>query len=233
MGCGSSSNGEEDKKNKEANVNGSSAHVNSLPTKPIVRPKQKNKEILTLFFGGAGVKIGEEFWNNQLGQNYINNVGGYYGSKEDTQNNGELISTYFNISEKDVCTPRTIFIDPDRNSIDSLKRSPLHKLFNQNNFANLKSKSFLTWNTGYYVTSNENSQCILDLVTKNAEKIDNMDGILMFDSLSGGTCGLADLFSSKICETAPESRMISISLTSGGTSDNPFAFYNNIFSLAK
>lgn len=97
--------------------------------------------------------------------------------------------------------------------MDSLRSGPLGTLFRPDNYVFGQSGAGNNWAKGHYTEGAELVDSVLDVVRKEAEGCDCLQGFQITHSLGGGTgAGMGTLLISKIREEYPDRMMCSFSV---------------------
>ena len=121
--------------------------------------------------------------------------------------------------------PRAILVDLEPGTMDSVRSGPFGQLFRPDNFVFGKYIYILTfeclllilgqsgagnnWAKGHYTEGAELVDSVLDVVRKEAESCDCLQGFQLTHSLGGGTgSGMGTLLISKIREEYPDRKLI-------------------------
>lgn len=98
-------------------------------------------------------------------------------------------------------------------TIDAVRSGPYGALFRPDNFINGQSGAGNNWAKGHYTEGAELVENVLDVIRKEAEGCDCLQGLQMAHSLGGGTgSGLGTLLISKIREEFPDRIMTTFSV---------------------
>jgi len=109
--------------------------------------------------------------------------------------------------------PRAILIDLEPGTMDSVRSGPFGQLFRPDNFVFGQSGAGNNWAKGHYTEGAELVDSVLDVVRKEAESCDCLQGFQLTHSLGGGTgSGLGTLLISKIREEYPDRIMCTFSV---------------------
>jgi tubulin beta len=101
--------------------------------------------------------------------------------------------------------PRAVLVDLEPGVIDSVRASQYGGLFRPDNFVFGASGAGNNWAKGHYTEGAEMVDSILDVIRKEVENTDCMQGFQLCHSLGGGTgSGLGTLLLSKIRESYPD-----------------------------
>jgi tubulin beta len=97
--------------------------------------------------------------------------------------------------------------------MDSIKSGPLGNLFRPDNMVHAQSGAGNNWAKGHYTEGAELVDQVLDVVRKEAEGTDCLQGFQITHSLGGGTgSGMGTLLISKIREEFPDRMMCTFSV---------------------
>jgi tubulin beta len=97
--------------------------------------------------------------------------------------------------------------------MDSVRAGPYGQLFRPDNFVFGQSGAGNNWAKGHYTEGAELVDSVLDVVRKEAESCDCLQGFQITHSLGGGTgAGMGTLLISKIREEYPDRMMCTFSV---------------------
>ncbi|XP_073816026.1 beta-Tubulin at 97EF [Musca autumnalis] len=188
------------------------------------------REIVHLQAGQCGNQIGSKFWEVISDEHGIDPNGNYYG-ENDMQL--ERINVYYNEANNNKYVPRAVLIDLEPGTMDAVRQSPYGHLFRPDNFVFGQSGAGNNWAKGHYTEGAELVESVLDVVRKEAEGCDCLQGFQLAHSLGGGTgSGLGTLLISKIREEYPDRIMATFSVVpSPKVSDTVVEPYNATLSI--
>lgn len=194
------------------------------------------REIVHLQAGQCGNQIGAKFWQ-VISEEHGIDYSGYYKGDSDLQL--ERINVYYNegqgTSKADgyKYVPRAVLLDLEPGTMDSIKSGPYGALFRPDNFVFGQSGAGNNWAKGHYTEGAELVDAVLDVVRKESENCDCMQGFQLTHSLGGGTgSGLGTLLISKIREEYPDRIMNTYSvMPSPKVSDTVVEPYNATLSV--
>ncbi|KAI0739667.1 Tubulin/FtsZ, GTPase domain-containing protein [Daedaleopsis nitida] len=211
------------------------------------------REIVHLQTGQCGNQIGAKFWEVLSDEHGIESDGQYKGTN-DLQL--ERINVYYNEVGANKYVPRAVLVDLEPGTMDSVRSGPLGNLFRPDNFVFGQSGAGNNWAKGHYTEGAELVDSVLDVVRKEAEGTDCLQGwssrdryghivtplhVLMLlrpgfqitHSLGGGTgAGMGTLLISKIREEYPDRMMATFSVVpSPKVSDTVVEPYNATLSV--
>jgi len=188
------------------------------------------REIVHLQVGQCGNQIGSKFWQVISDEHGIDSSGNYKG-KDDLQL--ERINVYYNEAQGGRYVPRAILVDLEPGTMDAVKSGPFGDLFRPDNFVFGQSGAGNNWAKGHYTEGAELIDSVLDVVRKEAEGCDCLQGFQIAQSLGGGTgSGMGTLLLSKIREEYPDRMMCTFSVVpSPKVSDTVVEPYNATLSV--
>ncbi|SCV67949.1 BQ2448_70 [Microbotryum intermedium] len=145
----------------------------------------------------------------------------------------ERINVYFNEAGAQKYVPRAVLVDLEPGTMDVIKASPLGNLFRPDNFVFGQSSAGNNWAKGHYTEGAELVDQVMDVVRKEAEGCDCLQGFQITHSLGGGTgSGMGTLLISKIREEFPDRMMATFSVVpSPKVSDTVVEPYNATLSI--
>jgi len=188
------------------------------------------REIVHIQCGQCGNQVGSKFWEVISTEHGLDKEGYYKG---DSELQIERINVYYQEAAGPKYVPRAILVDLEPGVIDGIKAGPLGALFRPDNMVHAQSGAGNNWAKGHYTEGAELVETVLDVVRKEAEQCDCMQGFQFCHSLGGGTgSGLGTLLISKIREEYPDRMMCAFSvLPSPKVSDTVVEPYNATLSV--
>lgn len=188
------------------------------------------REIVHIQAGQCGNQIGGKFWDT-LTQEHGIDANGHYKGNEDLQL--DRIDVYFNEAAGGRYVPRAVLVDLEPGTMDAVRSSHQSKLFKPDNMVYGQSGAGNNWAKGHYTEGAEIVDSVLDVVRKEAENCDCLQGFQITHSLGGGTgSGLGTLLISKIREEYPDRMMATFSVfPSPKVSDTVVEPYNATLSV--
>ncbi|KAJ3158648.1 Tubulin beta chain (Beta tubulin) [Geranomyces michiganensis] len=183
------------------------------------------REIVSVHAGQCGNQIGAKFWEVVSDEHGIDPTGHYVG---DSDLQLERISVYYNEASGGKYVPRAVLVDLEPGTMDSARAGPYGQLYRPDNFVFGQSGAGNNWAKGYYTEGAELVESVLDVVRKEAEGSDSLQGFQVFHSLGGGTgSGMGSLLVSKIREEFPDRMLCTFSvMPSPKVSDTVVEPYN-------
>ncbi|KAI1127039.1 tubulin beta chain [Nemania abortiva] len=188
------------------------------------------REIIHLQTGQCGNQIGAAFWQDISGEHGLNGDGIYEGTS-DLQL--ERLNVYFNQASETKYVPRAVLVDLEPGTMDAVRAGPLGQLFRPDNFVFGQSGAGNNWAKGHYTEGAELVDQVLDVVRREAEGCDCLQGFQITHSLGGGTgSGMGTLLLAKIREEFPDRMMATFSVVpSPKVSDTVVEPYNATLSV--
>lgn len=188
------------------------------------------REILHIQGGQCGNQIGAKFWEVVCAEHGIDSTGRYHG---DTDLQLERVNVYYNEASCGRFVPRAVLMDLEPGTMDSVRSGPYGQIFRPDNFVFGQSGAGNNWAKGHYTEGAELIDSVLDVVRKEAENCDCLQGFQVCHSLGGGTgSGMGTLLISKIREEYPDRMMLTFSVfPSPKVSDTVVEPYNATLSV--
>eukprot|EP00931_Biecheleriopsis_adriatica_P046036 TRINITY_DN26403_c0_g1_i1.p1 TRINITY_DN26403_c0_g1~~TRINITY_DN26403_c0_g1_i1.p1 ORF type:complete len:466 (+),score=105.63 TRINITY_DN26403_c0_g1_i1:34-1398(+) len=187
------------------------------------------REIVHIQAGRCGNAVGAKFWETISEEQGVDGAGSYHGA-DDLQL--DRIGVYFNeVSGRFV--PRAVLVDLEPGAVDAVRASPFGQLFHPDNCIVGNSGAGNIWARGYYTEGGDMVEHVLDVVRKEAEGCDCLQGFQMCHSLGGGTgSGMGTLIINQLRELYPDRLMQTFSVfPSPKVSDTVVEPYNAILSM--
>ncbi|XP_067868877.1 tubulin beta-4B chain-like isoform X7 [Heterodontus francisci] len=135
------------------------------------------REIVHLQAGQCGNQIGAKFWEVISDEHGVDPVGTYRG-ESDLQL--ERINVYYNEATGGKFVPRAILVDLEPSTMDSVRSGPYGHLFRPDNFVFGRSGASNNWAKGHYTEGAELADSVMDVVRKEAEGCDCLQGFQLF-----------------------------------------------------
>ncbi|KAL4438553.1 hypothetical protein ABPG74_015451 [Tetrahymena malaccensis] len=188
------------------------------------------REIVCISAGQCGNQIGYKFWERVSQEHGVEETGLYNGNN-DLQL--ERISVYYNEGSSGRYVPRSVMVDLEPGVLDSIRASKYRQLFHPDNFIHAQSGASNNWAKGHYSEGAELQQEVLDIVRREVEGCDSLQGFQFTHSIGGGTgSGMGTLLISKLREEYPDRIFSSFSVfPSTKVSDVVIEPYNATLSI--
>ncbi|EHH26360.1 hypothetical protein EGK_16310, partial [Macaca mulatta] len=160
------------------------------------------REIVFMQAGQCGNRMGVKFWETISDEHAIDSTGTYQG---DNQGQLEHINVYYNEACDGRYVPRAVLVDLEPGTMDSVRSGPFGQIFRPDNFIFGQCGAGNNWAKGHYTEGAELMESVMDVVRKEAESCDCLQGFQLTHSLGGGTgSGMGTLLLSKIREEYPD-----------------------------
>ncbi|KAG6497889.1 hypothetical protein ZIOFF_045795 [Zingiber officinale] len=188
------------------------------------------REILHVQAGQCGNQIGGKFWEVVSDEHGIDPKGNYVGQ---SRLQLERVNVYYNEASGGRYVPRAVLMDLEPGTMDALRTGPYGQLFRPDNFVFGQNGAGNNWAKGHYTEGAELIDSVLDVVRKEAENCDCLQGFQICHSLGGGTgSGMGTLLISKVREEYPDRMMLTFSVfPSPKVSDTVVEPYNATLSV--
>lgn len=134
------------------------------------------REILHVQGGQCGNQIGSKFWEVVCDEHGIDPTGRYVGTS-DVQL--ERVNVYYNEASCGRFVPRAVLMDLEPGTMDSVRTGPYGQIFRPDNFVFGQSGAGNNWAKGHYTEGAELIDSVLDVVRKEAENCDCLQGKLL------------------------------------------------------
>ena len=132
------------------------------------------REILHIQGGQCGNQIGAKFWEVVCEEHGIDPTGTYQGVS-DLQL--ERINVYYNEASGGRYVPRAVLMDLEPGTMDSVRSGPYGQIFRPDNFVFGQTGAGNNWAKGHYTEGAELIDSVLDVVRKEAESCDCLQGM--------------------------------------------------------
>lgn len=132
----------------------------------------------------------------------------------------------------DEYTPRAILVDLDPATINEAKDSKNAALFRPDNLISGQYSTGNVCSVGFYTRGAEMADSVMDVVRREAEACDSLQGFQIAHSISGGTgSGMGSLLMSKIREEYPDRMIATFSVVPSRENAHALDPYNAVFSI--
>jgi tubulin beta len=174
-----------------------------------------NRGIISCSVGQCGNQVGSAFWSTIAAEHGVDVAGSYGGTNPSQQL--ERVGVYFNESETDSgekkYTPRSVLVDLEPGVLDGIQSSAMGGIFRSDNFVSAQSSAGNNWAKGHYTEGAELIEEAMDVVRREAESCEVLQGFQLTHSLGGGTgSGMGTLLLSKIREEYPDRMLCTYSV---------------------
>ena len=156
--------------------------------------------------------------------------GSYHG---DNMNQLKRIDVYFHEGMEGRYVPRAVLTDLEPGTMDAIRAGPFGQLFRPDNFVFGQSGAGNNWAKGHYTEGAELVDSVMDVIRKESESCDTLQGFQLTHSMGGGTgSGMGTLLVSKVKEEFPDRILSTYSVVpSPKVSDTVVEPYNATLSI--
>ncbi|GBP20103.1 Tubulin beta chain [Eumeta japonica] len=188
------------------------------------------REIVHVQMGQCGNQVGSKFWEVISHEHGVDAQGKYQGTNPLQL---ERINVYYNEASGGNYVPRAVLVDLEPGTMDAVRSGAYGGLFRPDNFIFGQSGAGNNWAKGHYTEGAELMEDVLDVIRKEAESCDCLQGFQLTHSLGGGTgSGAGTLLLRKVREEYPDRIISSFSvLPSPKVSEVVLEPYNATLSL--
>uniref|UniRef100_A0A914V0X6 Tubulin beta chain n=1 Tax=Plectus sambesii TaxID=2011161 RepID=A0A914V0X6_9BILA len=164
------------------------------------------REIVHLQVGQCGNQIGSKFWEVISEEHGIQKDGTFYPEDQSIADlQLERVNVYFSEAHGGRYVPRSVMIDLEPGTMNTIRAGEFGGLFKPDNFIFGNSGAGNNWAKGHYTEGAELIESVLDVIRKEGEACDCLQGFQMTHSIGGGTgSGLGTLLVSKLREEYPD-----------------------------
>jgi len=174
------------------------------------------REIVHLQAGQCGNQIGANFWRTITLEHGLNFNGQFDENaypKEEKHVRLERLNVYYNEAKDSKWVPRSLLVDLEPGVINDIKSGELGTLFRPENMIHGANGAGNNWAKGHYTEGSELVDSVLEIVRKEVEGCECLQGFQFTHSLGGGTgSGMGTLLITKIRELFPEKIMSAFSV---------------------
>lgn len=194
------------------------------------------REIITLQVGQCGNQIGSEFWKMLSEEHGIDNDG-TVKDMDALDKGGDRKDVFFYQADDEHYIPRAILLDLEPRVLETIKTGPLHGLYNPENIwmPGTGGGAGNNWAVGYE-RANENVEEILEMIDREADGSDSLEGFVMSHSIAGGTgSGMGSYLLEKLNDTYPKKLIQTYSVfpNQEASSDVVVQPYNSMLTLKR
>jgi len=160
----------------------------------------------------------------------IKGDGSYHG---DNPQQLHRIDVYYHEGMEGRYVPRAVLTDLEPGTMDAIRAGPYGNLFRPDNFVFGQSGAGNNWAKGHYTEGAELVDSVMEVIRKEAESCDVLQGFQLTHSMGGGTgSGMGTLLVSKIKEEYPDRILSTYSvIPSPKVSDTVVEPYNATLSI--
>ncbi|KAL8392941.1 hypothetical protein RB595_002942 [Gaeumannomyces hyphopodioides] len=161
------------------------------------------REIITIQAGQCGNSIGSQFWQQLCQEHGINRD----GNLEDfATEGGDRKDVFYYQSDDTRYIPRAILIDLEPRVINSIQTGSYKNIYNPENFYVGKNGvgAANNWGDGYQ-TGESVHEDIMEMIDREADGSDSLEGFMMLHSIAGGTgSGLGSFLLERLNDRFPK-----------------------------
>ena len=143
------------------------------------------REILHIQGGQCGNQIGSKFWEVVCDEHGIDPVGQYVGNSELQL---ERVNVYYNEASNGRYVPRAVLMDLEPGTMDAIRTGPYGQIFRPDNFVFGQSGAGNNFAKGHYTEGAELIDSVLDVVRKEVENCDCLQGNMLFTNIISRQC---------------------------------------------
>ncbi|KAH8194319.1 hypothetical protein TruAng_011513 [Truncatella angustata] len=192
------------------------------------------REIITIQAGQCGNSIGSQFWQQLCQEHGINQD----GNLEDfATEGGDRKDVFFYQSDDTRYIPRAVLIDLEPRVLNSIQTGPYKNIYNPENFFIGKSGigAGNNWGDGYQTGESVHEE-IMDMIDREADGSDSLEGFMLLHSIAGGTgSGLGSFLLERMNDRFPKKIIQTYSVFPDTTNaDNVVVHpYNSLLSMRR
>ncbi|XP_044733154.1 tubulin beta chain-like [Chrysoperla carnea] len=192
------------------------------------------REIISVQLGHCGNHIGLKFWETICDEHGIDQTGSFRG-ESDLQS--ERLNVYFNensLSRGSKYVPRAIMVDLESSTADAIRSSQYGQIFRPDNYVSGSASAGTNYAKGHYTEGAELNDTVLDIIRREAENCDFIQGIQMAHSIGGGTgSGMGALLLANIKQEYNDRILTTFTVLPTPKAENsPVEPYNAVLALA-
>ncbi|CAL6306144.1 unnamed protein product [Bathycoccus prasinos] len=145
------------------------------------------REIITLQVGQCGNQIGTEFWSKLCSEHGISKSGAFNEVAESSPGIDRK-DVFFYQADDNHYIPRALLLDLEPRVINGIKNSDHKRLFNNENMyvSQQGGGAGNNWASGYSQGASVENE-IMDMIDREADGSDSLEGFVMCHSIAGGT----------------------------------------------
>ncbi|KAL2885027.1 Tubulin gamma chain [Ceratocystis lukuohia] len=206
----------------------------STPPKSNIADVIAHREIITIQAGQCGNSIGSQFWQQLCQEHGISQD----GNLEDfATEGGDRKDVFYYQSDDTRYIPRAILIDLEPRVLNSIQTSPYGNIYNPENFYIGKSGAGAAnnWGDGYQ-TGEHVHEDIIEMIDREAEGSDSLEGFMLLHSIAGGTgSGLGSFLLERLNDRFPKKIIQTYSVFPDTTNSGDVVVhpYNSILTMRR
>jgi len=190
------------------------------------------REIITLQVGQCGNQVGAQFWKQLCSEHGISSD----GILEDFAMQGDdRKDVFFYQADDEHYIPRALLVDLEPKAIEHIQKSPYGGLYNPENIFIHKEGGGAgnNWGMGYSL-GEKVQEDVLDMLDREADGSDSLDGFILLHSIAGGTgSGMGSFMLERLNDRFPKKLIQTYSVFPNTTGDTVVQPYNCLLSLKR
>ncbi|KAG9236233.1 Tubulin/FtsZ, GTPase domain-containing protein [Amylocarpus encephaloides] len=191
------------------------------------------REIITVQAGQCGNSIGSQFWQQLCQEHGISQD----GNLEDfATEGGDRKDVFFYQSDDTRYIPRAILIDLEPRVLNTIQTGPYKNIYNPENFFfGSGSGAANNWGDGYQTGETVHEE-IMEMIDREADGSDSLEGFMMLHSIAGGTgSGLGSFLLERLNDRFPKKIIQTYSVFPDTTNSDYVVVhpYNSLLSMRR
>nr|P32925.2 RecName: Full=Tubulin beta-2 chain; AltName: Full=Beta-2-tubulin [Geotrichum candidum] len=190
------------------------------------------REIVSIQCGQAGMnQVSTAFWSTITDEHGLDADGHLRPDASSLES--DRLDVFFNEASNKKYVPRAVAVDLEPATLDAIRSGPLGHIYRPDNLISGESGAGNNWAKGFYTEGAELMDSVMDIIRREAEQSESLQGFQLAHSLGGGTgSGLGTLLLTKIREEYPDRMLSTYSvLPSPKVSDTVTEPYNAVLSF--
>ncbi|KIO30251.1 hypothetical protein M407DRAFT_225097 [Tulasnella calospora MUT 4182] len=190
------------------------------------------REIVTVQLGQCGNQVGSVFWQRLCAEHGINNEGIL---EEWATDGGDRKDVFFYQADDEHYIPRAILVDLEPRVVNSILSSSHAALYNPENIFVSKDGGGAgnNWAMGYSAGEKHYEE-IMEMVDREAEGSDSLEGFMLMHSIAGGTgSGLGSFLLERLNDKFPKKLIQTYSVFPNNTADVVVQPYNSLLAMKR
>ncbi|KAG8956632.1 gamma-tubulin [Tulasnella sp. 424] len=190
------------------------------------------REIVTVQLGQCGNQVGSVFWQRLCAEHGINNEGIL---EEWATDGGDRKDVFFYQADDEHYIPRAILVDLEPRVVNSILSSSHRALYNPENIFVSKDGGGAgnNWAMGYSAGEKHYEE-IIEMVDREAEGSDSLEGFMLMHSIAGGTgSGLGSFLLERLNDKFPKKLIQTYSVFPNNTADVVVQPYNSLLAMKR
>ncbi|KAH8687606.1 Tubulin/FtsZ, GTPase domain-containing protein [Tricladium varicosporioides] len=192
------------------------------------------REIITVQAGQCGNSIGSQFWQQLCQEHGISQDGNL---EEFATEGGDRKDVFFYQSDDTRYIPRAILIDLEPRVLDGIQTGPYKNIYNPENFFVGKNGvgAANNWGDGYQTGETVHEE-IMEMIDREADGSDSLEGFMMLHSIAGGTgSGLGSFLLERLNDRFPKKIIQTYSVFPDTTNHGDVVVhpYNSLLSMRR